>query len=133
MCLFCKIVEKEIPANIIYEDANFLAFLDINPLSRGHTLLVSKKHFDNLLQADNETLEEILPIAKKVGNFLTKELNARGLNVLSNVGDMAGQSVYHFHMHLIPRYSKTLIEKGFQDEVKSDAKTVFPLLENKLK
>ena len=105
MCVFCKIVKKEIPAAILYEDDRCLAILDMAQCTKGHTLVLPKQHFDNYLEADEETLAHCMIIAKKVGNHLVKQLDAKGLNLLSNVHEVAGQSVNHMHLHIIPRYT----------------------------
>lgn len=104
-CIFCKIAQGEIPSKKIYEDDNVLAFLDINPTSYGHTLVIPKSHADSFLEADEKTLETVFAAAQKIARHLEKELNCEGINVLSNIREAAGQSVNHFHVHLIPRYA----------------------------
>lgn len=106
MCIFCSIIHREIPGSIIYEDDTLIAFLDISQVSKGHTLIVPKKHVANLLLCDDETLQHMMKIAKMIANHLMDKLDAKGMNVLSNINEVAGQSVSHFHVHLIPRYSK---------------------------
>ena len=116
-CIFCKIVNKEIPSKKIYEDDEFLSFLDINPITRGHTLLISKVHFDNLLDVYDETLSSALIVARKIGNKMIEVLNATGCNVLINTNPSAGKEVMHFHIHIIPRYevSEMKIEYNKKD------------------
>lgn len=104
-CIFCKIAQGEIPSKKIYEDENVLAFLDINPTSYGHTLVIPKKHAASFLEADEKTLENVFAVAQKIARHLEKELKCDGINVLSNIHEAAGQSVEHFHVHLIPRYA----------------------------
>lgn len=106
MCIFCKIVAKEIPAEIIYEDETVLAFLDISQVTKGHTLVIPKKHFDNFLDCDPKTMFHVMEVAQQIGQHIMKKLHANGMNVLSNVNEVAGQSVFHFHTHLIPRYNE---------------------------
>lgn len=103
-CIFCKIVAGEVPSYTVYEDRDFKAFLDISPASKGHTILIPKIHADNLYELPNDIAEKIIVVAKKIARGLKKELNYDGLNLLQNNGEVAGQSVFHFHMHLIPRY-----------------------------
>ncbi len=103
-CIFCKIVKKELPANIVYEDEKFLAFLDINPVNKGHTLIIPKKHKKNLLEEDDETLKEYLIVTKKVAKAIKKATNAGGINIINNVESTAGQVIFHTHIHIIPRF-----------------------------
>ena len=101
MCIFCKLANKEIPTNIVYEDDNVTAFLDANPTSLGHTLIVPKKHYQNILECDENTNASIGKAIQKIGNALLKTYGV-GINVLSNINEEAGQSVMHAHVHLIP-------------------------------
>lgn len=102
-CIFCKIVAGELPCYKIYENDHALAFLDINPVNPGHTLVVSKKHYANLEEVDEETLCQVMKIVKKVGLSLKDNLGAAGYNVLEANDPLAGQSVPHLHFHLVPR------------------------------
>jgi histidine triad (HIT) family protein len=103
-CVFCKIIEGEIPANRIYEDDEVLAFLDINQTTRGHTLVVPKKHTDHFLNTPKLTVNRVMGVAQRIGQAQIQSLGAKGVNVLTNVLKAAGQSVFHFHVHVIPRY-----------------------------
>ncbi|WP_167957656.1 HIT family protein [Anaerosporobacter faecicola] len=103
-CIFCKIAAGEIPSYTVYEDDDFKAFMDISPASKGHTILIPKKHADNLYELDETVASKLLPVAKKIATALKTELQCEGLNLLQNNGEIAGQTVFHFHMHLIPRY-----------------------------
>lgn len=103
-CIFCKIAAGEIPSYTIYEDQDFKAFLDIAPASKGHTILIPKQHATNLFELPDEIANKMLIVAKKIAVALKEELKYDGLNLLQNNGEVAGQSVFHFHMHLIPRY-----------------------------
>lgn len=103
-CLFCRIVAGEIPSARLYEDDDAVAFLDIAPFKRGHTLVVSKRHVRDAL-TDADVLASLAPAVTAVGALLTERLGADGLNIVSNVGEVAGQSVFHLHVHLIPRYA----------------------------
>ena len=106
MCIFCKIAAKEIPSYCLYEDDEVMAFLDISQVTKGHTLVIPKQHYDNFLECDSKTLKHMMEVAQKLANKICKTLQAEGMNILSNLNEVAGQSVPHFHIHLIPRYSK---------------------------
>lgn len=103
-CPFCKIIKKEIPSNIIYEDRYIIAFLDVNPISKGHTLITPKKHYRTIFETPESTLAYISRITKKVADMITKNLEAEGVNILHASGKEAQQSVDHIHYHIIPRY-----------------------------
>ncbi len=102
-CLFCSIVAGDIPARRVYEDDAAIAFLDINPWKRGHTLVIPRRHVDDLLDA-GDVLAEIAPAVSATARLLTDRLGADGMNLLSNAGAVAGQEVFHLHLHLVPRY-----------------------------
>jgi len=102
-CIFCKIVKGELPAFVVFEDDCVLAFLDINPLAQGHTLVIPKKHYENIFDIDEETLQRIIVAAQKIAQKMKKVLSAEGVNVINASGKTAEQSVPHFHLHLIPR------------------------------
>ncbi|MEG0328808.1 MAG: HIT family protein [Longicatena sp.] len=104
MCIFCQIVNKEIPSYCIYEDEQVMAFLDISQVTKGHTLIIPKKHVESLLDCDDEILVHMSKVAKMLANRITERTQAKGMNILSNIHEIAGQSVPHFHIHLIPRY-----------------------------
>lgn len=101
--IFAKIISREIPAHIVYEDDMVLAFLDINPTNHGHTLIIPKKHFINIFDGDNETLTHMMKVAKKVALALKKADLAEGVNLIMNNGPEAGQEVWHAHLHVVPR------------------------------
>ena len=104
MCIFCEIAKGSIPCYKVYEDDSVLAFFDINPTSYGHTLVIPKEHCDSFLTCPSETLKHVLEVAQMLANKLKDNLNCDGINILSNIGEAAGQSVTHFHVHIIPRY-----------------------------
>ena len=115
-CIFCKIVQKDIPGKIIYEDDVCLAFLDLSQTTDGHTLVIPKKHCKNILEVDDETLAHLIVVTKKLANKIVKNLNANGVNSLTNANQIAGQTVMHFHIHIIPRYNlDDKIEINFTD------------------
>ncbi len=102
-CIFCKILDNEIPSYKIYEDENVLAFLDITQGTKGHTLIIPKKHIRNVYELNEETASNIFKVVPKIANALKTAFNPIGLNVVSN-NEKPLQSVFHFHIHLIPRY-----------------------------
>lgn len=103
-CIFCKIINKELDSNILYEDNNFLAILDAFPSTFGHTLIIPKEHILNLLQADSATLHGASDVTAKVTTALSGLLGTSDFNIIHNCGTNAGQVVNHFHIHIIPRY-----------------------------
>ena len=104
MCIFCKIINGEIPSLKIYENEYVYSFLDINPCSIGHTLIIPKKHFENIFDMDEQYASEIFKAATHISNLLKEKLNADGVNLINNSGEVAHQAVFHFHLHVIPRY-----------------------------
>lgn len=106
MCIFCKIGQHEINGSIIYEDDQVMAFLDLSQVTKGHTLIIPKQHFDNILECDEQTLSHMMIVAQKVGAHLMKVTGAKGLNILNNCNEVAGQTVMHAHIHVIPRYDE---------------------------
>ncbi|MCR4716204.1 MAG: HIT family protein [Lachnospiraceae bacterium] len=103
-CIFCKIANGDIPSNSIYEDDDFKVFLDLSPANKGHALIVPKVHYDNAYEMDDEFAAKVFPLATKVARAVKKALNADGVNILQNNEEVAGQTVFHFHMHVIPRF-----------------------------
>lgn len=106
-CIFCKIANKEIPGKIVYEDDICLAFLDLSQTTDGHTLVIPKKHFKNILEVDEDILCHLIKITKRLTNQIVTNLNAKGANILTNANEIAGQTVMHFHIHIIPRFDET--------------------------
>ena len=117
-CLFCKIIKGEIPSSKVYEDDDVVAFLDISQATKGHTLVVPKKHYDNFLTTPKEIMHKVMDVAQRIGQAQIMMLGAKGVNILSNVNKEAGQSIIHFHVHVIPRY---LSNEGFQISMKNNA------------
>ena len=103
-CIFCKIANGEIPARTIYEDDLFRVILDMNPATKGHALILPKEHYKNLLDLGEKEMVALLKVAQKVALRMKEKLHYDGLNVLQNNGEIAGQTVFHFHLHLIPRF-----------------------------
>jgi histidine triad (HIT) family protein len=130
-CIFCKLANGDIPTNTIYEDDYFRIILDADPVSLGHALILPKNHYKNIYELGDEEAERIMPLAKKMAIHMTEVLGCDGFNILQNNNEVAGQSVFHFHMHLIPRYKDAANNKGLltfthpgitADEIKNLAK-----------
>lgn len=102
-CIFCRIVSGEIPANIIYQDDDIVAFLDIKPVNPGHTLIIPKKHFGDFLETPEEILSMMTSVVKKIGQKIFDFKLGQGVNITNNIKSAAGQAVNHVHMHVIPR------------------------------
>ena len=102
-CIFCKLANGIILTNSIYEDDDFKVILDASPAAKGHALILPKEHFDNLYETDDAVAEKILPLAKKIAKQMKEKLHCDGVNVLQNNEVAAGQTVFHLHVHLIPR------------------------------
>lgn len=113
-CIFCKLANGEIPTRTLYEDEDFRIILDVGPLTRGHALILPKKHAENVFELDEETAGKAYQLAKRFGAKMVAALKADGINILQNNGRAAGQSVFHFHMHLIPRYVKDGVALGME-------------------
>lgn len=105
-CIFCKIVNGEIPASKVFENEHVVAFLDISQVTKGHTLVIPKVHKENLYELTPDIASEVFKVAPEIANAIKEAFHPVGLNVLNNNGEKAGQSVFHFHMHLIPRYGE---------------------------
>ena len=105
-CIFCKLANGIIPTNAIYEDDDFKVILDLSPATRGHALILPKEHADNLFELPDETAKKLLPLAKKLANNMAQKLQMDGMNLVQNNGEVAGQTVMHFHLHMIPRYKE---------------------------
>ncbi len=105
-CIFCKIANGEIPAATLYEDEDFRVILDLGPATKGHALLLPKKHAANLYELPDDLAAKAMVLAKKMARKLTDVLSCDGFNLVQNNGECAGQTVFHFHMHLIPRYKE---------------------------
>lgn len=115
MCIFCDIIDKKIPSYKIYEDDYTYVFLDISNDANGHTLVIPKKHCENLLDVDSETLNHVISTVQKVSKHYVENCGATGINILNASGQDAEQTVFHFHIHILPRF-------------KNDGLMVFPNL-----
>ena len=103
-CIFCKIANGEIPSNTLYEDDSFRVILDLGPATKGHALVMPKEHFGNLYELPDDWCQKAFSLAKKMAGQMTEKLHCDGFNLVQNNGATAGQTVPHFHIHLIPRY-----------------------------
>ena len=120
-CIFCKIAAGEIPSAALYEDGDFRVILDLGPASKGHALIIPKEHYRNLYDIDDEKAAKILPLAKKMINKMTEVLGCDGYNLVQNNEECAGQTVFHFHMHMIPRYKGDNVGLGWHMGKLTDA------------
>lgn len=120
-CIFCKIANGSIPSYKIYEDNDVIAFLDVNPASRGHSLVVTKEHFDSMVTCPRAILDKAFEVAQLVAQAEIAQLGATGVNILTNIGEAAGQSVHHFHIHVIPRYENDGLKLAFPPKQLQDS------------
>ena len=111
-CIFCKLANGDIPTNAIYEDDDFKVILDAAPVSRGHALILPKQHYANIYELGEKEAERLFPLAKKLAGHIAKITGCDGMNILQNNGEAAGQTVFHFHTHLIPRYTNATNNQG---------------------
>lgn len=129
MCIFCMIANHEINSSIIYEDEQVVAFLDLSQVTKGHTLVVPKKHYENVLECDPETLGHVIKVTQMLSKRIMERMNAKGVNILNNCNEVAGQSVMHMHFHIIPRYSELdAIEIKFNESEKQNLEEIVQLL-----
>ncbi len=105
-CVFCKIAKGDIPSKVLYEDDEFKVILDLGPATKGHALILPKNHYRNLYEIPDEVAGKVMLLAKKMALHMTEKLNCDGFNLVQNNGEASGQTVFHFHMHLIPRYTE---------------------------
>jgi len=103
-CIFCKLANGDIPTNVIYEDDDFTVILDASPATKGHALILPKEHYANIYELPDDIAAKVMPLAKKLASHMTEVLHCDGFNIVQNNGEVAGQTVFHFHVHLIPRY-----------------------------
>ena len=103
-CIFCKIANGGIPSKTIYEDEKFRVILDLGPATKGHALILPKEHYANLYELPEEMAGDVMKLAQKMATQITEKLGCEGFNLVQNNGEAAGQTVHHFHMHVIPRY-----------------------------
>ena len=127
-CIFCKIVREEAPASIVYEDDKVIAFMSIQPINVGHTLVVPKNHYENVYAIPEEEVAYLYRIVKKLSHAVKKAVNAEGIRIVQNNGAAAGQVIFHLHVHIIPMRKGRhgvhyAVDRG-ADELKDDAKKI---------
>ena len=125
-CIYCKIIAGEVPSYCIYEDDLFKVLLDIYPSTVGHTLIIPKEHAANIFELGERQAAALMPLAKKIAIALKNLLNCDGMNILQNNGETAGQTINHYHMHLIPRYKDdgVIMEWAVQNPTPEDFKKI---------
>jgi len=121
-CVFCKIVNGELPCHKVWEDEDILVFLSIEPVKSGHALVIPKKHYENIFDVDEEILGKMNVVCKKVGEMLKKNFESEGVNVLNASGEVAQQSVFHIHYHVIPRNKNDGLNLWFHGEINGEKK-----------
>lgn len=120
-CIFCKLANGVFETNTIYEDELVRVILDASPVTKGHALVLPKEHYRNLYDLDEKYASHILVVAKKIANVMKEKLGCTGLNILQNNETVAGQTVFHFHLHIIPRYDDDNFELSFNNPAPIDA------------
>jgi histidine triad (HIT) family protein len=127
-CPFCKIVRKEAPAHTVYEDEKVIAFLSIQPINVGHTLVVPKKHYENIYEIPEEEVAHLYKIVKKMAHAVKKAVDAEGIRIVQNNGEAAGQIIFHMHVHIIPmNKNHSWLHRAqirYADSLKNDAKRI---------
>ena len=113
-CIFCKILAGEIPSTAVYEDDDFKAILDVNPAARGHVIILPKNHAANIYELPDEDASKIMIVAKKIATAIEKAYHCDGVNILQNNGEAAGQTVFHIHVHVIPRFKGDTVNIGWE-------------------
>jgi len=113
-CIFCKLANGDIPTNSIYEDDDFKVILDASPATKGHALILPKQHYANIFEIEDETLAKAAKLAKKIMTHEKDVLGCEGYNLVQNNGEVAGQTVFHFHVHVIPRYEGGPVIAGWE-------------------
>ena len=129
-CIFCKLANGDIPTNIVYEDDTFTVIMDASPATKGHCLILPKDHYANIYELDEEVAGKAFKLAKKLATVMTEKLDCDGFNIVQNNGETAGQTVFHFHMHLIPRYKDDNQRIGWEptDPSADEQKAVLDIL-----
>lgn len=116
-CIFCNIVEKKSPANILFEDEVCMVIETTSPVSKGHVLVIPKQHFENILDIEDSILAHLIIVSKNIGKLLISEHDAAGMNLLHAAGNDAQQSVFHFHFHVVPRYKNDRLDLWFRNKL----------------
>lgn len=132
-CIFCKILAGEIPSTAVYEDDDFKAILDVNPAARGHVIILPKKHAANIFELPDETAGKIMVVAKKIATAVKEAYGCDGINILQNNGEAAGQTVFHLHVHIVPRFKGDDVTIYWKlGETPTDMETIAEEIKSKL-
>lgn len=129
-CIFCRIIAGEIPSHTLYEDEQFKVILDVSPATKGHALILPKQHYANLYELPEDMAADVIKLGKKMMTTMTDKLKCDGFNIIQNNGEVAGQTVFHFHMHLVPRYKddgeilKYIAGEPTQEELEQIKRTI---------
>lgn len=123
-CIFCKILKGDIPSYKVYEDDSFIGILDINPSAKGHVIIIPKNHAANIFELSEKDAKEIFVVAKKIAEAIKKAYQPDGINILQNNGEAAGQTVFHLHVHVIPRYKDDTIKIEWEPKEMEDSEKV---------
>lgn len=110
-CIFCKLANGELPTHTVYEDEDFRVIFDLSPATRGHALVIPKVHYSNIFDLDEQVAAKAFVLAKKIATAMKEALKCDGFNIIQNNGEIAGQTIFHFHLHLIPRYKNDNMPK----------------------
>lgn len=119
-CIFCKIIDGIIPSTTVYEDEYFKAIMDISPANKGHVVILAKKHYENIFELDQETASHGLPVIQKVAQAVKEAVGCEGINILQNNGFVAGQTVFHYHVHVVPRKEQDQVTLSWEYQSYSD-------------
>ncbi len=133
MTIFEKIIAREIPAYIVYEDDDIISFLDISQATKGHTLIVPKKVYPNIYEMPKDLLAKVIDVTQKISIAIKDSLKPVGLNILNNTNEVAGQTVFHFHVHIIPRYNKSDVTFKFKNNMDNLSKDEYEKRANLIK
>lgn len=118
-CIFCKLANGVLDTNTLYEDEDFRVIFDLSPATEGHVLIIPKEHYANIFELPEELASKVYVLAKKIAAALKEVTGCNGVNILQNNGEAAGQTVFHFHMHVIPRYHEEILKWG-QNEINQE-------------
>lgn len=131
-CIFCKIIAGDIPSKTVYEDSNYKAILDVSPASEGHVIILPKNHAANIFELSDEDARRIMPVAKKIAAAQVKVFGCDGVNILQNNGEAAGQTVFHLHVHVIPRYKNDTVNIKWKQNPDMELDMIYDKLRNEL-
>lgn len=131
-CIFCKIIAGEIPSKTVYEDADYKAILDVSPAAEGHVIILPKNHAANITELSDEDARGLLPVAKRIAAAQMKILGCDGVNILQNNGEAAGQTVFHLHVHVIPRYKNDTVDIKWKQYPDMELDAIYEKLKNQL-